>query len=120
MPNITPQTSSLNRGVWKALENYIRVKTLEDDTIEVQILIFFDKNNLKTIGKHQVQLPKAFLKKIKYKDKYNKLTQECYYFKNDFDLPKNSEKSFEKYRIKLSTCLLLENKHTRDNKLKDK
>jgi endonuclease G len=61
--NISPQTPSFNRGIWKSLEEKVRQWTLEMDTLHVITGPILD--SVKTfIGPEQVAVPNAFYKII--------------------------------------------------------
>lgn len=62
MSNMMPQTGSLNRGVWKKLETYIRAWSVQHNT---NITIYAGpiyRADAKTIGKNKVIVPDAFYK----------------------------------------------------------
>jgi len=76
MSNISPQTPSFNRGIWKRLENYERELANEHDTIYV-IAGGILKGNLPTIGENEVCIPKLYFKII-----YNKDFVMCFIMRN--------------------------------------
>jgi len=75
--NSALQHQSLNRGVWKKLEEYERNLRKKADDIEVYIRIDFNPPLKKVAG--GATIPSGFYKTVKSK-KLN--ISECYYFKN--------------------------------------
>lgn len=64
LSNIAPQTATLNRGQWKALENFIRTYTIEyNSSVTVYTGPIYNKSS-KTIGDNKVVVPEAFYKII--------------------------------------------------------
>ncbi len=61
MSNISPQLPGFNREVWKELEDWVREKAVEYDTIYVVTGPVFI-NNLGNIGKNKVTIPGYFYK----------------------------------------------------------
>ena len=75
--NSSLQHQSLNRGVWKELEEYERQLRQKADDIEVYIRVDFNSPLKKVTG--GATIPSGFYKTIKSK-KLN--INECYYFNN--------------------------------------
>jgi len=63
MSNMSPQSPSFNRGIWKKLENKVREWTMENDHLYVVTGPIFNKNN-NTIGKNKVSVPEMYYKVI--------------------------------------------------------
>jgi len=86
--NSALQHKSLNRGVWKELEEYERQLRQKADDIEIYIRIDFNPPLKKVSG--GATIPSGFYKTIKsQKLKIN----ECYYFNNT--IPNGNLKSFK-------------------------
>jgi DNA/RNA endonuclease G (NUC1) len=75
--NSSLQHQSLNRGVWKELEEYERQLRQKADDIEIYIRVDFNPPLKKVTG--GATIPSGFYKTIKSK-KLN--INECYYFYN--------------------------------------
>ena len=81
--NCAPQISTLNRGVWKQLENVIKLKGKYlpvNDSIYVETGILF-KENITIIN--NIYIPDYFYKIIKYKN-----SKDCYILNNIQNNPK--------------------------------
>jgi len=63
MTNITPQVPDFNRGIWKALENHVRIWTEENETLYIVAGPVFT-DNMETIGNNKIPVPKYFYKII--------------------------------------------------------
>ncbi len=61
--NISPQTPSFNRGIWKKLEELVRAWAIENDTIYIVTGPILDKTLL-SIGPNKVSVPNCFYKVI--------------------------------------------------------
>jgi endonuclease G len=61
LSNVSPQDPSFNRGIWKKLENYVRVVALESDSVVV-ITGGVLTVGLKTIGPNKVAVPNHYYK----------------------------------------------------------
>ncbi len=61
--NISPQTASFNRGIWKSLEIYVRNTTSELGCLYVVTGPVLEKN-LQNIGENIVSVPKYFYKTL--------------------------------------------------------
>ena len=61
MSNMSPQNPSFNRGIWKKLETQVREWAMENDHIYVVTGPVLS-NNLATIGKNEVAVPKYYYK----------------------------------------------------------
>ncbi|MBI1836997.1 MAG: DNA/RNA non-specific endonuclease [Flavobacteriia bacterium] len=61
--NISPQNQSFNRGIWKKLEEQVRIWATEYDSIYIVVGPIFS-DSMKTIGPHQIAVPKSFYKVI--------------------------------------------------------
>lgn len=61
--NITPQVAGFNRGIWKKLEESVRIWALKYDTLYV-ITGPVLSDNLLTIGENEVSVPDYFFKTI--------------------------------------------------------
>ena len=86
--NSALQHKSLNRGVWKELEEYERQLRQKADDIEIYIRVDFNPPLKKVSG--GATIPSGFYKTIKsQKLKIN----ECYYFNNT--IPNGNLKSFK-------------------------
>ncbi len=65
MANMSPQLPGFNRGVWKRLEEQIRMFTIaEEDIYVVTGVIFSDNKPEKWIGESKVTVPQAYFKVI--------------------------------------------------------
>ena len=67
MSNMSPQTPSFNRGIWKKLENLVRKWAVENKSLHIVtggILM----DGLKTIGNNEVSVPEYFYKVILVND----------------------------------------------------
>lgn len=62
MSNMSPQTPSFNRAIWKNLEEKFRVWTLDRDTLYVVTGPVLDTTLTKTIGKNEVYVPELYYK----------------------------------------------------------
>lgn len=62
MSNIAPQIPALNRGAWKATENFCRSAALKHDSVSVIALPIFVDRDTTYIGSHRLAVPHAFLK----------------------------------------------------------
>jgi len=72
MSNISPQTPSFNRGIWKKLEEMVRNWAYDNDTLYI-ISGGILKNIEKYIGNNQIAVPEYFYKIIlKYNSKISK------------------------------------------------
>jgi len=81
--NCAPQINSLNRGVWKQLENIIKLKGKylpDNDSIYVETGILFKQKQ--TII-NQMYIPDYFYKIVKYKN-----SKDCYILNNVQNNPK--------------------------------
>lgn len=68
MSNMSPQSASFNRGVWKRLEGKVRYWSENNDSILVVSGPILD-NPISTIGKNKVFVPRAFYKVlVSYKE----------------------------------------------------
>lgn len=68
--NICPQLPRLNRGTWKTLEEEMRRKTLDGDTLFIVCgPIFNPKVTHAKIGKNGVSVPESFYKVVYYRHK---------------------------------------------------
>lgn len=63
MSNISPQTPTFNRGVWKSLETWVREQAELHSVLYVVTGPVFS-NNLGTLGKNEVTIPGYFYKVI--------------------------------------------------------
>ncbi len=63
MSNMSPQTPSFNRGVWKRLEDQVRTWAEESDTLWIVTGPVL-RDSLPTIGTHHVSVPEFFYKVI--------------------------------------------------------
>ncbi len=61
--NITPQAPPFNQGLWADLEEWVRQKTIEQDTVYVVTGPVFT-NSLGTIGENDVTIPGYFYKAL--------------------------------------------------------
>ena len=61
--NMSPQLKSLNNGIWKKLEKWVRDQALEFDTIYVVTGPVF-VNNLGSIGSNEVTIPGYYYKTL--------------------------------------------------------
>jgi len=91
--NSSLQQQSLNRGVWKKLENRERTLAQEYSNVEVFIRVKYDENPPRVPT--NAAIPKGYYKEIRY----NNPSQggsfvECYYFKNE----KPESKELEDYK----------------------
>jgi endonuclease G len=94
MSNISPQHYSFNRGVWKRLEDKVRSKVINSDSIIVTTGGVLN-DTLPRIGENGVCVPKYFFKVLKvYKN--GKYEYECYYMKNE-----KSYDSLNSFRVTL-------------------
>lgn len=80
MSNISPQAPSFNRGVWLRLENYVRTKASESDSLIVITGGILD-DSLTTIGKNKVCVPTNFFK-VLYIFNYDSVIIECFVMPN--------------------------------------
>ncbi len=64
LSNMSPQNPSFNRGVWKKLENLVRIWALENDEIYVVTGPVLTDGPFNTIGPNEVAVPKRFYKVI--------------------------------------------------------
>jgi len=94
MSNISPQEPSFNRGIWRKLENYVRIIAMESDSVIV-ITGGVLKEGLKTIGENNVCVPKHYFK-ILYVYKANELEILCFVIPN-----KKSNEELYTYRVSL-------------------
>ena len=94
MSNMSPQTPSFNRGIWKKLENYVRRIVLTSDSVIV-ITGGVLTDDLKTIGTNKVCVPK-FYYKVMYIYKDNQFMILCFLLPN-----KKSNESLRDYLIEL-------------------
>jgi endonuclease G len=65
LSNITPQEPSFNRGIWKELEEEVRLWVCEDSLLYIVDGPIFTKNDL-TIGPDHVAVPSFFYKIVFY------------------------------------------------------
>lgn len=91
--NCVPQNSTLNRGTWKSLENYVRVLAIFSP-VQVWTGVTYG-NSTSTIGK--LVVPVYFWKLIKVNGNY-----EAYHIPNSSPLSKN----FSDYKIPVEELLL--------------
>ncbi|MCS7005477.1 MAG: DNA/RNA non-specific endonuclease [Cytophagales bacterium] len=63
MTNIAPQIPDFNRGIWKSLENHVRIWAKENEVLYVVTGPVFTQN-MEKIGKNQIPVPKYFYKII--------------------------------------------------------
>jgi len=91
MANIVPQLAEVNREEWSKVEEHARKMAKKYSEITVVNLVAFDEN-ITTVGKTPVALPKGF-----YKIMYNieKNYKECYYYANSA----NESKSLNNHLI---------------------
>ena len=94
MSNMSPQEPSFNRGVWKKLENYVRVVAMESDSVVV-ITGGVLKEGLKTIGDNEVAVPDYFFK-VLYIYGDGKVEVLSYLLKNE-----KSKESLDEFKIEL-------------------
>ncbi len=64
LSNMSPQSPSFNRGVWKKLENRVRTWALENDEIYVVTGPVLADGPFETIGPNEVAVPKRYYKVI--------------------------------------------------------
>lgn len=83
LSNMSPQKSYFNRGIWKKLENAIRVLNSKDEILETYVLtapIFYFERKIETIGNPtdkygiDVPVPHAFVKSVLAEDNKGKLS----------------------------------------------
>ncbi|MFI3295973.1 MAG: DNA/RNA non-specific endonuclease, partial [Rikenellaceae bacterium] len=97
MSNVAPQLPSLNRGVWKSLEEQVREWAKSADTVFVVVgAILQEQNTPKTIGR-DVTVPEKFFKAIMIKKEGDKNKIHCYIMPNSEELNKN----FDTYSVSL-------------------
>ena len=63
MSNVSPQLPSFNRGIWKSLENSVRIWCLEADSLFVVVGPILE-DTLESIGENEVSVPNDFFKVI--------------------------------------------------------
>lgn len=61
MSNMSPQSPSLNRGPWNRLEQYIRKKALQEETLIIYTGPVLE-DGLNKIGRNEVSIPKLYYK----------------------------------------------------------
>jgi endonuclease G len=80
---MSPQKADFNRGIWKKLEDSIRVLNDRKDILETYVLtapIFYFQKPIETIGEPEdklgidIPVPHAFVKSVLAEDKRGKLT----------------------------------------------
>jgi len=64
--NVSPQAPSFNTGVWKRLEDYVRVMATKADTLYIVTGPIFGAS-IEAIGPNKVTVPTAFYKVLLYK-----------------------------------------------------
>lgn len=64
LSNMSPQTSDLNRGLWKELEQTIRDFTEDFEKLWIVTGPVLEKNDFATIGKNEVSVPEYYYKAI--------------------------------------------------------
>lgn len=64
LSNMSPQTSDLNRGLWKELEQIIRDFTEDFEKLWIVTGPVLEKNDYATIGKNEVSVPEYYYKAI--------------------------------------------------------
>jgi endonuclease G len=83
LSNMSPQKADFNRGIWKKLEDSIRVLNDRKDILETYVLtapIFYFQKPIETIGEPEdklgidIPVPHAFVKSVLAEDKRGKLT----------------------------------------------
>jgi endonuclease G, mitochondrial len=83
LSNMSPQKADFNRGIWKKLEDSIRVLNDRKDILETYVLtapIFYFQKPIDTIGDPDdklgidIPVPHAFVKSVLAEDKRGKLT----------------------------------------------
>lgn len=79
--NIAPQTPAFNRGIWKRLECLQRLWAADYDSIYIVTGPVL-KGKLKTIGYHNVSVPRYFYKVIMRRDKNGKYVGAGFIFAN--------------------------------------
>lgn len=62
MANVAPQSARLNRGYWKATENFCRQAAVRFDSVHVLAMPIFLHRDTTYIGAHRIAVPHAFLK----------------------------------------------------------
>ncbi len=80
MSNIAPQHPSLNRGMWKRLENYARVLTLESDSVYI-VTGGILSDSLNTVNSTDICIPEHYFKVI-YQFIGSKMVTYCYLMGN--------------------------------------
>lgn len=80
MSNITPQHPSLNRGMWKRVENYARLIVLASDSTYI-IAGGILSDNLNTLDNTDICIPEFFFKVI-YRFTDGKMTTYCFLMAN--------------------------------------
>jgi endonuclease G len=63
LSNISPQRSGFNRGIWKILEEQVRIWVVQEDTLFVVTGPIF-KDRRRSIGTHKITIPAAYYKVI--------------------------------------------------------
>lgn len=83
LSNMSPQKAELNRGLWKKLEDAIRVLNNKEEILETYVLtapIFYFQKTIETIGNANDELgidipvPHAFVKSVLAEDRKGKLS----------------------------------------------
>lgn len=64
MSNICPQVPAVNRGRWKATENYSRHAARIHDSVSCVVIPVFLQRDTTFIGRHRLPVPHAFVKAI--------------------------------------------------------
>lgn len=98
--NIVPQAPSLNRGVWKSLEDSCRVWVLSNDSIIIIAGCIFYNSKIKLKGK--ITIPDYLYKIIIF---YPSNQLLCFLFKNSID--KNYSKNIWNYQTTKQKLLQL-------------
>lgn len=62
MSNVAPQTPWVNRGYWKATENFCRKAAERYDSVHVLAMPIFLHRDTTYIGTHRIAVPHAFMK----------------------------------------------------------
>ncbi len=95
MSNVAPQVPSLNRGVWKSLEEQVRDWAAESDTVFVVCGTILG-DGVQRIGKG-VGVPKAFFKALKIVDHGEEIIK-CFIFDNEGEYTE-----FQDYSVSLDS-----------------
>ena len=93
LSNAFPQVPNLNQGIWKSLENYLRILADKSDTVRVYVVtgpLFLPLENgngklivdYEIIGKSQIGVPTHFFKVILVEKKGGKFSLEAFKLPN--------------------------------------